>query len=133
MTKVTINPPELFDSAPAGFSQVVISTPGKLIFISGQVAWDKNKNISDKNDLAGQTRKALENLKIAVKSAGGGLEKITMLRIYKVNLQKEDTAVITSLLTEYFGTSNQPASTWISVQGLANKDFMIEIEAQAVV
>lgn len=133
MAKHTINPNSLFDSRQYGFSQIVVSNPGKLVFISGQVAWDADMNIVGENDLAMQTRQSLDNLKTAIQAVGGTLENIVMLRIYKVNYQKGDGPVINQLLREYFGTENPPASTWVSVQGLANEEFMIEIEAQAVI
>jgi 2-iminobutanoate/2-iminopropanoate deaminase len=132
MEKICINPKELFDSRQYGFSQIVVSSPGRNVFISGQVAWDESLNISGVNDLAVQTTKSLDNLKLAIESAGGTLQNIVMLRIYKVNYQSEDGPVINQFLRKYFGTESPPASTWISVSGLANKDFMIEIEAQAV-
>jgi len=69
---------------------------------------------------------------LAIKAAGGTLENIVMLRIYKVNYQPADGAIITQILKDTFGTVNPPASTWLSVEGLANEGFMIEIEAQAV-
>ena len=133
MSKRAVNPKELFDSTAYGFSQITISDPGKHVFISGQVAWDENFKIVGENDLEIQTRKALDNLKTAVESAGGTLEDIVMLRIYKVKYKKGDGPVINKLLKESFGTENPPASTWISVEGLANEGFLIEIEAQAVI
>ena len=53
---------------------------------------------------------ALDNLGIAIETAGGTLENIVMLRIYKVNYQKEDGPVINQILRDYFGTENPPAS-----------------------
>ena len=103
-----------------------------MVFLSGQVAWDEEQHIVGPNDLAVQARKAIENLETAMKEAGGTLENIVMLRIYKVNYQKEDGPVISQALIEKFGITNPPASTWISVDGLANEAFMIEIEAQAI-
>ena len=133
MARNTLNPETLFNSTQYGFSQIAISTPGKIVFISGQVAWDENEHIIGGNDLEKQTRKALDNLRIAIESVGGTMENIMMLRIYKVDFQQEDGAIITSVLKENFGDSNPPASTWVSVKGLANEGFMIEIEAQAVI
>jgi 2-iminobutanoate/2-iminopropanoate deaminase len=133
MNKKCINPKELFNSTQYGFSQIVVSDPGKIVFISGQVAWDENLNIIGGNDLKLQTQKAIDNLKAAIESAGGSLENIVMLRIYKVDYEKEDGPVINEILKKYFGTSTPPASTWVSVKGLANEEFMVEIEAQAVI
>ncbi len=132
MKMETINPTSLFDSQQYGFSQIVVTNPGKMIFISGQVAWDENQQIVGEIALAKQTQQALDNLKIALEAAGATLENVVMLRIYKVNYQKEDGTIISQLLKTRFGTDNPPASTWLSVLGLANEGFMIEIEAQAV-
>lgn len=129
----TINPETLFNSRQYGFSQIVISNPGKMVFISGQVAWDENFNIIGENNLSKQTKQSLDNLGIAINAAGGTFKNIVMLRIYKVNYQKEDRAIISQVLKDFFGTENSPASTWISVQGLANEGFMFEFEAQVVI
>ena len=132
MKRTVINPASLFHSQQFGFSQIVISPPGTQVFISGQVAWDENAQIVGANDLAMQTKKSLENLQTAIETAGGSLENIVMLRIYKVAYKQEDGPIISGALISFFGTENPPASTWISVDGLANSDFLIEIEAQAV-
>ena len=55
-----------------------------------------------------------------------------MLRIYTVDYQDGDGAVIGRVLKESFG-NHFPASTWIGVQSLARPEFLIEIEAQAVI
>lgn len=133
MARKTVNPASLFNSTQYGFSQVAIAPPGQFVFISGQVAWDENMNIVGENNLEIQMQKAMDNLKIAIESAGGTMSNIMMLRIYKVDYQKEDGPIISSVLKENFGTQNQPASTWLNVKGLANEGFMIEIEAQAVI
>ena len=128
-----INPTTLFNSTDFGFSQVVVRESGKMVFISGQVAWDVNRNIVGEGDLELQSEKTLANLKIAIEAAGGKLEDIVMLRIYVVNYQSKDAIVIGAALRKYFGTEHPPASSWIGVQSLANEKFMLEIEAQAVI
>lgn len=133
MTRETVNPETLFNSTQYGFSQIVVSKPGKFVFISGQVGWDEKMNLVGEGDLEVQTQKAIDNLKIAIESVGGTLENIMMLRIYKVDYKKEDGQIISSILKQNFGNQNPPASTWLSVKGLANEGFLIEIEAQAVI
>ncbi len=133
VTKKVLNPSNLFNSVPYGFSQIVVSDPGKLVFISGQVAWDENYDLIGENDLSEQTEKSLENLKTAIEAAGGTLQNIMMLRLYVVQLQEEHSSVIANQLKKCFGEITQPASTWLQVNGLANDKFLIEIEAQAVI
>ncbi|NRB51924.1 MAG: RidA family protein [Saprospiraceae bacterium] len=132
MDKTYINPPELFNSKDFGFSQIVISEPGNLVYISGQVAWDENREITGKGDLETQVQKTIDNLAIAMKKAGGQLQDIVMLRIYIVNYTSAAGNIVSEALRRNFGAETPPASTWLSVQGLANPDFLIEIEAQAV-
>ena len=67
-----------------------------------------------------------------MQKTGGTLENIVMLRLYLVNYQQKDGSIISNALIKYFGTESPPASTWINVQGLASEDFLIEIEAQAM-
>ncbi len=133
MDKKCINPKELFPSVQYGFSQIVVCNPGKMVFLSGQVAWDENMNIVGANDLRIQTQKAIDNVKIAIESAGGTLANVVMLRIYKVDYKSGDGDIISEILKQNFGATAPPASTWINVKGLANEGFMIEIEAQAVI
>ena len=133
MKKECINPKSLFNSIQFGFSQIVKSKPGKHVFISGQVAYDENLNVVGDLDLAKQTQKSIDNLKIAIEAAGGTIYDIVMLRIYKVNYQHEDSLIISQVLKDNFDIQNPPASTWLSVQGLANSKLLIEVEAQAII
>jgi len=129
MPKKYVNPASLFPSVELGFSQVVIASGAKTVFISGQTAWDANKRIVGRN-LGEQARQALHNVKTAVEAAGGALSDIVALRIYIVHLAKNVEAV-GSALREMFPT-NPPTSTWIGVASLAVPEFLIEIEATAV-
>lgn len=132
MNKICLNPKNLFNSTDFGFSQIVVSNPGKLVFISGQVAWDETREIAGKGDLKTQVQKSIDNLSLAMEKAGGKLEDIVMLRIYIVDYDEPAGTIVGDALRKNFGTENPPASTWVSVQGLANPDFLFEIEAQAV-
>ena len=133
MKKKCINPDQLWNPQKYGFSQIVVTAAGRMVFISGQVAWDSDQNIVGEKDLAKQTQKSIDNLRIAIESVGGTLENIAMLRIYKVKYEKKDGQIISQVLNDNFGSDSLPASTWIDVEGLANEKFMIEIEAQAVI
>ena len=102
MKKQYLSPDNLFDSTKFGFSQIVISNPGKMVFISGQVAWDENQNIVGKNDLAIQTQKSIDNLKTALSEVGGSLDDVVMLRIYIVNHKQKDGSGISQILKDNF-------------------------------
>jgi len=130
MPKQHLNPPSLFSSKEHGFSQVVVASGAKTVFISGQTAWDASKKIVGRT-LGEQSRQALHNVKAAVEAAGGNLRDIVALRICIVHHAKQDLRAVGSALREVF-TADPPTSTWISVSSLAVPDFLIEIEAIAV-
>jgi len=133
MPKQYINPDSLFPSVQHGFSQIVKSRGGTTVFISGQTAWDADKRLVGGMNLVEQARQALRNVRIAVEEAGGKLTDVVSIRIYVVNYKREDAGPISELFTEFFPGEHPPASTWIGVSSLAVEDFLIEIEAIAVI
>ena len=130
MPKEHVNPTTLFPSVQHGFSQVVIASGRKAVFISGQTAWNANKQIVGRS-LGEQCKQALRNVRTAVEAAGGTLGDIVALRIYIVNQAMSDTAAVGNAIREAF-TTNPPTSTWIGVSALAVPEFLVEIEATAV-
>ena len=132
MPKEYVNPDNLFSSLPNGFSQIVVATGRKMVFISGQTAWDEHKNIVGGDSFLEQARQAFRNLKKAMEAAGGTLKDIVALRIYVVDYQAESGTAVGIALREFFSPDNPPASTWIGVSALADPEFLIEIEATAV-
>jgi 2-iminobutanoate/2-iminopropanoate deaminase len=132
MPKEYVNPTSLFPSLPHGFSQVVVASGRKMVFISGQTAWDVRKNIVGGDSVLEQARQALRNLDAAIGATGGTLKDVVALRIYIVNYQAQSATAVGTALREFFSPKNLPASTWIGVSALAVPEFLIEIEATAV-
>jgi len=132
MPKEYINPTTLFQSLPHGFSQVVIATGKKMVFVSGQTAWDAQKNVIGGDSILEQARQAFCNLETAMEAAGGTLKDVVALRIYVVDYQAESGTAVGTALREFFSSHSPPASTWIGVTALAAPEFLIEIEATGV-
>ena len=132
MPKEYINPTTLFPSLPHGFSQVVIASGKKMVFVSGQTAWDAQKNVIGGDSILEQARQAFCNLETAMEAAGGTLKDVVGLRIYVVDYQAESGTAVGTALREFFSAHNPPASTWIGVTALAAPEFLIEIEATGV-
>ena len=131
MATQVFNPPALFPSLPYGFSQVVAAAGSRLVFVSGQTAWDEHQQIVGGGDLGAQTRQALRNVRAGLEAAGGTLADVTSLRIYFVSSVANGVGAIGTALKESFPV-NPPASTWLGVSCLARPEFLIEIEATAV-
>jgi len=133
LPRQTIQPPELFASKPWGFSRGALSEPGRTVNIAGQVAWDAEGK-TNAEGLEGQFRQTLKQVFIAVEAAGGTPDHIQMLRLYIPNFQsRSDADVIAKVLVDVFGSENPPASSWIGVQMLAQPEYLIEVEAVAIV
>ncbi len=132
MPKKYVNPTTLFPSSQHGFSQAVVASGRQLVFVSGQTAWDSKKNIVGGGNLLEQARQALRNVEAAIAAAGGSLNDIVALRIYIVNYQAGSAGAVSSVLKGFFSPENSPASTWIGVSALAVPEFLIEIEATAI-
>ncbi len=128
-----IQPPETFSSQDIGFTQVVASPPGTLLFLSGQVAWDRDRNLVGEGNLGKQVEQALVNLGHTLAAAGATPADVTMIRCYVAGYKPEHAAVLSSRLGDFFSGSPPPASTWIGVETLAAPDILIEIETMAVI
>lgn len=127
------NPKALFNSTQYGFSQVVSAKGSWIVSVSGQVAWDADETLTGAGDIHAEASKALENLKIALKSVDARLSDVVSLRLYIVDYQRAESEAITRALKDFFPEGQEPAATWVGVTCLANPDFRIEIEAMAVV
>lgn len=125
--------PDLFPSLQYGFSQVVTTAPGRMIFLSGQVAWDAEQNLIGSDDLKAQTLQALRNIERGLSAAGASMDDLVAMRLYILNYFSEMAPVITEALNATFEGKQPPACTWIGVETLAHEGLMIEIEATAVV
>ena len=123
-----INPPALYDGSPFGMSQGSVDSSG-LVFLSGQVAWDKNAQVVG-SSYAEQTRKALDNLDIALAAAGTDINNVLRIRLYVRGEIAEHLEELAPILAERLGTT-RPALTGIGVASLATPDTLIEIEAVA--
>lgn len=132
MGRKTVQPPECFQSKPWGFSQVVIApTGGTLVSIAGQVAWDANEQTIGETKWE-QMRAALANLFHAVRAAGGHPNDLISLQICVVDFHPDEAEVLAKVLIETFGVEDPPSSTWLGVTSLARPEYLVEIQAFAV-
>ena len=115
------------------FTQVVATQgTGTTIYIGGQDALNAQGEIVGKENLAIQTEQVMENLQTALSACGASFENLVKLSIYVVQGQDMRTGFQAS--QKYLGSlSNPPAISVLIVSGLANPDFLVEIEATAFV
>jgi enamine deaminase RidA (YjgF/YER057c/UK114 family) len=114
------------------YSQCIVGLGKQFLFISGQVSQDAKGNLVGKGDIEKQTRQVLANQKIAVEAAGGTVADICKITIFVAGLDEAAYRVIGQCRREFFG-KEFPASTMVEVKRLASPDWLIEIEAYALI
>ncbi|MDB5532160.1 MAG: enamine deaminase RidA [Hyphomicrobiales bacterium] len=113
------------------FSQATtIEAQGRLVFLSGMTARRADGTIAGIGDVGEQTRQVCENLKAAVEEAGGTLDDICRVDVYVRNMEHFDA--IHKVRREYF-TGIAPASTMVEICKMTSPDYLIEINAIAVI
>ena len=126
--------PDTLAKPTAGYSQVAEVTGGKIVYIAGQVAFDKSGNLVGKDDLRAQTQQVFENLKAAAESAGGDVSSLVKINIYVVeSVDPAQIPVIREIRDKFVNAANPPTSTFVVVKRLVRPEWLIEIEAVAVV
>jgi reactive intermediate/imine deaminase len=117
---------------PSGhFSQAIaIEAKGKLVFISGMTSRRPDGTIAGIGDIEAQTRQVCENIKSAVEAAGGTMDDICRVDVYVRNMEHFDR--IHKVRREFF-KAPAPASTMVEVTKMVSPDYLIEINAIAVV
>jgi 2-iminobutanoate/2-iminopropanoate deaminase len=116
---------------PTGhFSQAtIIEARGKLVFISGMTSRRADGSIAGIGDIEAQTKQVCENLKSAVEVAGGNMDDIVRVDVYVRNMEHFDQ--IHKVRREYF-KAPAPASTMVEICKMTSPDYLIEINAIAV-
>jgi enamine deaminase RidA (YjgF/YER057c/UK114 family) len=129
-----VNPPSL--ARPVGFSHGYAARNGRVLFLAGQVARDKDGHLVGAGDLVAQFRQVCENLRSVVVAAGGRLTDVAKLTIYVLDVAeyKRRTREIGGVYREYFG-KHFPAMTLVGARDLfdAADGCLLEIEGFAVI
>ena len=115
---------------PPMYSQAVkVSGAQTILYIAGQVAYDDAGNPAHRGDFKAQARATLQALKAQVEAGGGTMANIVKVNTYVTDIRhRADYAVIRE---EFFG-KKMPAHTLVAVAALAQPEFLIEVEAVAV-
>jgi enamine deaminase RidA (YjgF/YER057c/UK114 family) len=119
-------------ASPPTYSQVVeVNGPHRIVFLAGQTGQDANGKLAQ-GGIRGQATQVMENIKTALASVGGGFEHVVKLNTYMLDIDR-DGPVYREVRASYFSNkSSLPASTLLQVSRLANKDYLLEVEALAI-
>ena len=127
---VRIDPPEL--GIPPGYSQIVEVSAGRLIFIAGQTALDRDGNVIGRNDFPAQAAQVFRNLAVALEASGCTAANLVKLTVFLTDMTH--LGPYREARNRFFASVEPPAApavTLVEVSKLYGADFMIEIEAIA--
>ncbi len=132
MGKVVYMSPEGLNKNPAFSNVIVVTGNTKTVYVGGQDALDAKGKIVGKGDLKAQVEQVLKNIEIALEAGGAKLEHVIKWNLYVVQGQslQEGFAAFQGLAVKQ---PKPPAISMAFVAGLANPDFLVEMDAIAVV
>ncbi len=127
MEREIIQPKSVHSTQGVGYSHV--AKVGPMLFLAGQIALDKDGRLVGKGDIEAQARQVYANIKSILEELGGGMEDVVKLTTYltdRADLQGFRNARNQVLKPPYV------PNTLVFISGLASPDYLIEIEAIAV-
>lgn len=131
MEKLFYNPEGMVK--PGAYTPAISVSGGRTVYVSGQVSQDAAGNVVGQGDVLAQTEQVYKNLGIALAAAGASFSDVVKLNVYVVDYQPEHRALLQSVREKHVSKDKPPVSTLIGVQALARPEFLVEIEAVAVV
>lgn len=130
MTLECINPNNL--PTPQTYTQVVVATGSKLVFVSGQEPEDIDGKLVGPGDLATQARQVFANLGRALAAAGARPDQVAKITIYVVNYNRDECLPIIEEARQTLFGDHKPADVLLGVTSLS-PGYLIEVDAYAVV
>jgi enamine deaminase RidA (YjgF/YER057c/UK114 family) len=132
MKKQYLNPEKVFE--PRFFTHTVAVTgPAKLVYVSGQVSFDRDGKVVGKGDMAAQTHQVFRSIAANLEAAGASWRDVVKLNGYMVKLNPDALRAYRETRERYLDAAALPASTLVGVERLVHEDLLLEVEAVAVV
>lgn len=125
------NPPTVYK--PTGYSHAAEIDLGKskMLIISGQVALDVEGKVVGENNFEQQTEQIFKNIKAVIEYSGGTMNDLIKITIYLRDVS--NIVKFREVRNKYINLNNPPASTLVEITDLARDEFLLEVEATAVI
>ena len=126
-----INPPEIYKPNKDIYTQVVTATGSTQIFLAGIVPFDQNQNIIGIGNMQVQVIQVLQNIKCALTSANASIADVVRINVLTTDVDlyiQEGAPEVINFFDE-----TKPVSTTYQVSRLVHPDWMVEIEATAII
>lgn len=121
-----LNPASMSDAGQMGYSQITTIEPGRLAFISGQVAWRADGEMPP-DSLEAQTKLVCTNAMTALEAIGASTQDLAMVRIYMKDLTPSRLDAAFPIVAAWFDGA-APSLTGVGVAALAGEGLQIEME-----
>lgn len=125
------NPDGIWAPGGRAFSQGVVQPEGRVVHVTGQVAWDENSAVVGVGDAGAQLDKCLDNVRVILAEVGGTLADIVSMTIYFVD--RDDLPAIQQVRSRHFPAETAPVSILIQAAGLVSPELLVEVVPIAVV
>jgi enamine deaminase RidA (YjgF/YER057c/UK114 family) len=130
MKKQYFNPKEL--NSPRFYSHAVAAEGGgKLVYVAGQVSWDREGKVVGKGDMRAQCEQVFVNVGHALRAVGGGWGDVIKMNGYMVGMNPERVNVYREVRSRYLKGGELPASTLVGVERLVQDELLLEVEVVA--
>jgi enamine deaminase RidA (YjgF/YER057c/UK114 family) len=126
-----LNSEHVFD--PRHFTHSVTVSSGKMVFMAGQVSYDRAGRVVGAGDLRAQCERVMECIGHNLSVAGATYFDIIKLNAYMVGADAEAIRIFREVRSRHLNPAQLPASTLVGVQSLAHPDLLIEVEVVACV
>ena len=132
MRKQYLNPKEIFHS-PFFTHTITVSGPAKIVYVSGQVSYDRDGRVIGKDDMRAQAEQVFKCLTQNLKAAGATWSDVVKLNGYMVKLNADAVKQYREVRSRYLDAKCMPASTLVGVERLVHDDLLLEVEVIAAV
>jgi enamine deaminase RidA (YjgF/YER057c/UK114 family) len=132
MRRQYLNPKEIFHS-PFFTHSVTVQGPAKIVYVSGQVSYDRDGFVVGKDDMRAQAEQVFKALTHNLKAAGATWSDVVKLNGYMVKMNHESVNLYREVRSRYLDAKHLPASTLVGVERLVHDDLLLEVEVIAAV
>ncbi|MDP5217357.1 RidA family protein [Ruegeria sp. 2205SS24-7] len=128
---IRYNPPTGWPQLGRPFHHGVIEPPGRVLHVTGQVAWDRDGKVIGKGDCEAQAHQCFDNVDHILRAVGGRLEDIVSLTVFYVD--PTDMPAIQNARADRLRLEEGPVSILIQAAGLIAPELLVEVVPIAVI
>jgi enamine deaminase RidA (YjgF/YER057c/UK114 family) len=112
---------------------VIVSGPGRIVYVSGQVSWGADGKVVGKGDMRAQCQQVFDNVEKVLRAAGATWGDVVKMNGYMVGMNAANVGAFREIRARYLKPGELPASTLVGVASLVQPELLLEVEVVAAV